>query len=140
MRFPTGALTTHAVSAAGESGDVDSVVLQYLRRKGYKKAADALTSERGALSLRSVAASVAGDAQVVQQIALHDSAQYTTERYNQASSLFASWVLSSLDMYKVRWFFFFFFPFFFFSLSLSLFLSLSLCFPFSHPLRPLCSG
>ncbi len=81
--------------------DVDNVVKQYLLRKGYKKAADALTAERGALSLRQVAATVANDAQVVQQIALHDSAQYTPERYAQSYALFAGWVLSSLDMYKV---------------------------------------
>jgi hypothetical protein len=90
-----------AAAAAAENADVDSVVMQYLRRKGYKKAAEALTSERGAMNLRAVAQLVAGDAQVVQQIALHDSLQYTTERYNQSYSLFASWVLSSLDMYKV---------------------------------------
>jgi phosphate-selective porin len=90
-----------AVHTVSSDTDVDNVVKQYLLRKGYKKAADALTAERGALSLRQVAATVANDAQVVQQIALHDSAQYTPERYAQSYALFAGWVLSSLDMYKV---------------------------------------
>ena len=79
---------------------VDGVVIQYLQRKGYRQAASALATET-AISLSAHARKITESDQVVSAIRLHDSQAYTVERYNQSYTLFANWVLSSLDLYKV---------------------------------------
>jgi hypothetical protein len=41
------------------------------------------------------------DQTVASQIAMFDNSKYTADRYSMSYQLFAEWILSSLDMYKV---------------------------------------
>merc|ERR1712000_212149 len=98
-------MSSNNVHSSGLSAtpDVDAVILEYLKSKGYRDVEAAMREQvrfAGSRPLSDIAESITNDQAVINAVKFHDDNEFTSDRYQQSYQLFSDWVLSSLELYK----------------------------------------
>ena len=84
--------------------EIDQIVLNYLKKKGYRKAESVFREEAQVDSLPRVAHSLEleSSASVANYIMFYNADESTTESYEVSYASLRDWIYSSLDLYRVR--------------------------------------
>jgi hypothetical protein len=82
---------------------IDAIVLNYLKRKGYTKTETLFKQEAQIQSLEELAANIQleTDLNISNLLLYYNGRQYSPKRYEESYSAFRNWVYNSLDLYKV---------------------------------------
>lgn len=91
--------------AKDKDKDVDVVVLNYLKKRGYQQAAASLQQESKlqTVSIEQLAsnATLDHDVSVANYIMFYNSTESSPQRYIESYVKLREWIHSSLDLYKV---------------------------------------
>jgi hypothetical protein len=93
-----------APPAIATQEQIDSVVAQYLRKKGYTKAEQIFREEARLQSLESLAANsnLLSDLNVANYVMFYNPAEQHPRIYHDSYRELRKWVDQSLDMFQVR--------------------------------------
>lgn len=117
---------TNGAAQKEKEKDVDVVVLNYLKKRGYKYAEQQFVQEanlqgQAAVPLDQLASHAAldHDVSVANYIMFYSAQENDPKRYEESYVKLKEWIHSSLDLYKVCCLYFICFYFYFFVLMIS---------------------